>query len=35
MRLSVTRMAKICLIEIEASISLCVTGKITQLRSRP
>ncbi len=35
MRLSVTRTAKICPIEIAANISLCVTGKIAQIHSRP
>ena len=35
MRLSVTRTAKICPIEIAANISTCVTGKIAQLHSRP
>ena len=35
MRLSVTRTAKICPIEIAANISPCVTGKIAQLHSRP
>src|ERR1035437_1437991 len=35
MRLSVTRTAKICPIEIAANISPCVTGKIAQLQGRP
>ena len=35
MRLSVTRTAKICPIEIAANISACVTGKPAQLHSRP
>ena len=35
MRLSVTRTAKICPIEIAANISSCVTGKIAQLHSGP
>jgi hypothetical protein len=35
MRLSVTRTAKICPIEIAAIISACVTGKIAQVHSRP
>ena len=35
MRLSVTRTAKICPIEIAANISPCVVGKIAQLHSRP
>ena len=35
MRLSVTRTAKICPIEIAANISPCVTGKPAQLHSRP
>jgi hypothetical protein len=35
MRLSVSRTAKICPIEIAANISRCATGKIAQLHSRP
>jgi len=35
MRLSVTRTAKICPIEIAANISACVTGKPAQLHRRP
>src|ERR1035441_2641856 len=35
MRLSVTRTAKICPIEIAANISPCVAGKIAQLHGRP
>ena len=35
MRLSVTRTAKICPIEIAANISACVTGKPAQLHGRP
>jgi hypothetical protein len=35
MRLSVTRTAKICPIEIAANISACVTGKIASFHSRP
>ena len=35
MRLSVTRTAKICPIEIAANISSCVTGKPAQLHSPP
>jgi hypothetical protein len=35
MRLSVTRTAKICPIEIAANISACVAGKIAQLHGRP
>ena len=34
MRLSVTRTAKICPIEIAANISACVTGKPAQLHGR-
>jgi hypothetical protein len=35
MRLSVTRIAKICPIEIAANISPCVIGKIAQFLRRP
>ena len=35
MRLSVTKTAKICPIEIAANISACVTGKPAQLHDRP
>jgi hypothetical protein len=35
MRLSVTRTAKICPIEIAANISACVSSKIAQLHVRP
>lgn len=35
MRLSVSRTAKICPIEITANISRCVNDKIAQLHSRP
>jgi hypothetical protein len=35
MRLSVTRTAKICPIEIATNISSCGTSKIAQLHGRP